>query len=76
MDSSLDACMDIELSYFSCLFSGNCGEFNSLSTSCGVKGKLSASVDFSKSTLNALEFVVDIITVGFLSHDIRLYVFG
>ena len=47
---------------FSCLFSGNCDEFNSLNTSCGVKGRLSAAVDFWKSTLNTPEFVVDIIT--------------
>jgi len=58
------------------LFSGNCGEFNSLNTSCGVKGGLSATVDFWKSTPNAPEFVVDIITVGFLSRDIGPHVFG
>ena len=61
---------------FSCLFSGNCGEFNFVNTSCGVKGRLSAAVDFWKSTLNAFECVVDIITVGFLSRDIHPHVFG
>ena len=61
---------------FSCLLSGNCGEFNFVNTSCDVKGRLSAAVDFWKSTLNASECVVDIITVGFLSCDIRPLVFG
>ena len=69
--------MDIELSLiFLVLFPGNCGEFNFVNTSCGVKGRLSAAVDFWKSTLNASECVVDIITVGLLSRDIRLHVFG
>lgn len=35
-----------------------------------------AAVDFWKSTLNVSECVVDIITVGFLSRDIRPHVFG
>ena len=47
------------------MFSGNRGEFNSLNTSSGVKGRLSAPVNILKSTLNAPEFVVDIITRGY-----------
>ena len=50
---------------FSCLFSGNRGEFNSSNTSSGVKGRLSAAVSFWKLTLNPPEFVIDIITRGY-----------
>ena len=77
MDSGLEALYGHRVEFdFSSLFSGNRDEFNSLSTSCGVKGRLSAAVDFWKSTLNAPEFVVDGITVGFLSRDIHPHVFG
>ena len=49
--------MDIELSLiFLVCFSGNRDELNSLNTSCDVTGRLSAAVDFWKSTLNAPEF--------------------
>ena len=78
MDSGSEALYGHRVEFnFSCLFSGNRDEFNSLNTSCGVKGRLSAAVDFWKSTLNAPEFVVDIITrgIGFLSRDIRPHVF-
>ena len=50
---------------FSCLFSRSHGKFNSLNTSGGVKGHLSAAVSFWKSTLNAPEFLIDIITRGY-----------
>ena len=66
MDSGSEALYGHRVEFdFSCLFSGNRDELNSLNTSCGVKGRLSAAVDFWKSTLNAPEFVVDIITRGY-----------
>ena len=66
MDSGSEALYGHRVEFdFSCLFSGNRNEFNSLGTSCGVKDRLSAAVDFWKSTLNAPEFVVDIITRGY-----------
>ena len=66
MDSSSEALYGHRVEFdFSCLFSGNRDEFNSLNTSCGVKGRLSAAVDFWKSTLNSPEFAVDIITSGY-----------
>ena len=66
MDSDSDALYGHRVEFdFSCLFSGNRDEFNSLSTSCGVKGRLSAAVDFWKSTLKAPDFVVSIITRGY-----------
>ena len=55
--------MDIELSLtFFCFVSGN----------FGVKSRLSAAVDFWRSTLNAAEFVVDNITCGY-SHPLGRY---
>ena len=69
--------MDIELSLiFLVCFLEIAASCNFVNTSCGIKGRLSAAVDFWKSTLNASECVVDIITVGFLSRDIRPHVFG
>ena len=66
MDSGSEAFYGHRVEFdFSCLFSGNRDEFNSLSTSCGVKGRLSAAVDFWKSTLKAPDFVVSIITRGY-----------
>ena len=63
MDSGSEAFYAHRVAFdFSCLFSENREEFNSLNTSCGVKGRLSAAVDFWKSTFNAPEFVVGIIT--------------
>ena len=61
----------------SCLFSGNRDELNSLSTSCGVKGRLSAAVDFWKSTLTLLSLLLtlSLVGIGFLSCDIRPHVF-
>ena len=50
---------------FSCLVSGNFDEFSSKNTSSGVKGRLNDSLNFWKTTLNAPEFVVDIIRRGY-----------
>ena len=66
MDSGSEALYGDRVEFdFSCLFSGNRDELNSLNTSCGVKDRLSATVDFWKSTLNAPEFVVDMMTRGY-----------
>ena len=66
MDSGSEALYGHRVEFdSSCFFSGNRDEFNSLSASCGVKGRLSAAVDFWKSTLKAPDFVVSIITRGY-----------
>ena len=64
--------MDIELSLIFLV----CFLEIAASLICGVKDRLSAAVYFWKSTLNASECVVDIITIVFLSRDIRPHVFG
>ena len=67
MDSGSEALYGNRVEFdFSCLFSGNRDEFNSLSASCGVKGRLSGAVDFWKSTLKAPDFVVSIMTRGYI----------
>ena len=47
MDSGSEALYGHQVEFdFSCLFSGNRDELNSLNTSCGVKDQLSAAVVF------------------------------
>ena len=46
-------------------FLGSYDNFNFKSSSSGVKGHLSASIDFWKSTLHAPEFVLDTIRRGY-----------
>ena len=78
MDSGLEALFGHRVEFdFSGLFSLNRDECNSLSTSCGVKGRLSAAVDFWKSTLKLLFLLLalSLVDIGFLSRDIRPHVF-
>ena len=47
----------LSLTFLSCLFSCNFGEFCSRNTSSGVKGRLSASINFWNTTINAPDII-------------------
>ena len=67
MDSSSEDVLDqhpVEFD-FSSFFGSSYDEFNFKSASSAVKGRLSASIDFWKSTLCAPEFVLDTLRRGY-----------
>ena len=47
----------LSLTFLSCLFSCNFGEFCSRNTCSGVKGRLSASINFWNTTINAPDII-------------------
>ena len=66
MDASSEDVLQHPVEFdFSSFFGGSYDEFNFKSASSAVKGRLSASVDFWKSTLCAPEFVLDTIRRGY-----------
>ena len=66
MDSSSENVLEHSVEFdFSSFFGGSYDDFNVKSTRSGVKGRLSASIEFWKSTLNAPEFVLDTIRRGY-----------